>query len=263
MNRKLLGGVLALPVLLLVPRVASAAAITLFDANLVTPPGWYDGTGNPNGGFTVTVDNGIELGLRAKYRQNPAVINTSNNVYSVVPGPETPATNGGSPGVPSDAAWNYEFSINLQPGGADGNSGQFLAAIAGNSFITIQDLTAGTTSGPVSLFSAFAFDDSLFGPSGKQAETAPEFATDWGAQNSENPVFGNFGIPFSFNADDYYRISLSVGTSAGVLGTDSIDVSVGGATAPTVPEPATLVLLGTAMLGLSIVGRRHWMSQRN
>jgi hypothetical protein len=258
-SRKMLCGVLGATVLLLAPRHASAAAITIFDANLVTPPGWYDGTGNPNGGFTVTVNNGVELGLRAKYRQNANVIDTPTNVYSVVAGPQTAATSGGAASA-THAAWNYEFSINLQPGGADGSSGLTLSAISGNSFITIQDLTAGTTSGPISLFGTFAGDDSFFGPSGKQAETAGEFATDWGAQNSENPVFGNFVIPFNENAADYYRISLAVGTSAGLLDSGSIDVSVAGATATT-PEPTSLVLFGSVFLGLAMFGRRHWMGR--
>src|SRR5579862_6463138 len=93
---------------------AQAAPVTLYDASLTAPPGWYDGSGNPNGGFTIVDDNGIELGLRAKYRQNPNVIDTPNNVYSVVLGAETAATSGG-PSNPSDAAWNYEFSVNLNP----------------------------------------------------------------------------------------------------------------------------------------------------
>jgi len=46
---------------------------TVFDGSLASPsaaafPGWYNGTGNPNGGFTIDLENGIELGLRVKLR---------------------------------------------------------------------------------------------------------------------------------------------------------------------------------------------------
>ena len=82
------------------------AANVSYDANLASPPGWYNGTGNPNGGFTIDNENGVEVGLRAKLRQNPGVINSPSNVYLVPAGPQT--------GSPTHAAWNYEFSINLQ-----------------------------------------------------------------------------------------------------------------------------------------------------
>ncbi|MGC4083726.1 MAG: hypothetical protein QM736_16850 [Vicinamibacterales bacterium] len=72
-------------------------------------PGRDNGTGNPQGGFTVVTDNGIEIGLRAKHRQDPNVIHTSTNVYDVQPGSQDGI-------VTNRAWWNYEWSIDLQPG---------------------------------------------------------------------------------------------------------------------------------------------------
>src|SRR4051812_6020529 len=91
---------------------AVAHATTPDDASLVAP-GFYNGSGNPNGGFTISNDNGIEVGLRAKYRNNANVIHSATDTYYVVPGSQTNATSGiaGPTGVaPTRAAWNYDFS---------------------------------------------------------------------------------------------------------------------------------------------------------
>jgi hypothetical protein len=51
---------------------ASAGAVTTFDTSLALPAtgaplGWYNGTGNPQGGFTVVTDNVLCKEARTKF----------------------------------------------------------------------------------------------------------------------------------------------------------------------------------------------------
>jgi hypothetical protein len=256
-------GGLTAAVLLLGVAVASADASTItYDTVLASPsanpsdPGWYNGSGNPQGGFTVVTDNGIEVGLRAKHRQDPNVIHTPDNVYQVVAGPQSGT-------VTNRAWWNYEWSIDLQPAAA---GDLVLSDFLQYSTMTIQDLTVGA-SATVSL--PYWSDNSYWGPTGKQDGNAGNndgadlLATSWGVQNSESPSFGDFpllnspGYAFNMFNEDYYRITLDVKNSTGtVLASNSIDVRVGDAPAP-VPEPTTMVLLGTGILGAGARYRRR------
>ena len=213
---------------------SGAMADITYDASLATPPGWYNGTSpNPNGGFTVdTESNGIEVGLRAKLRQNPNVINSSTNVYQVPAGSE--------PGVPARAAWNYEFSINL------GKSGYTLAGIQ-DSTLTIQDITTNGTAQTVNLLTYWTDNTGYNG----STTDAKALLTDIGAQNSENPTFGDFPLHGSYNefAPDTYRFTLLVkddNNGDAVLATDSIDVTVA-------PLPSSLWAGIALMGGLGIV----------
>lgn len=215
-------------------------ASTSFDANLASPsgsvfPGWYNGTGNPNGGFTIDLENGIELGLRAKLRQDPNVIDTPTDIYDVPYGPQLSS--------PSHAAWNYEFSIDLEPGGVGSLT---LGDI--NASLTITDLTTSATAtiDPLTYFN----DDTGFGPSNKEK---PQQTTDWGAQNSENPAFASFPLASDYNeaAARTYLITLTVTNATGdtTLAADSIMVEV------VTPEPATFGLIGIAMLAFGLARR--------
>jgi hypothetical protein len=225
--------------------VSAANAAITYEANLVSPNnsgeiGWYDGTGNPNGGFTVDTENGIELGLRAKLRQSPNVINTPTDVYTVPAGLQV--------GSPTHAAWNYEFSIDLAPLGV--SSGLNLGDIAGFTTLTITDVTTGTTN-TVNPLNYWA-DDSGFGPT----VTTPESTGQWGAQNSENPLFSDFpldSMSYSFNpyAEHTYEFELNVANPAGggLLASDTIFVNV--------PEPTSIAMLGIGALTLLRRSRRR------
>ncbi len=227
-------------------------AATVYDASLASPtssadPGWYDGSGNPNGGFTVVNNGGIELGLRAKYRQNPAVIDSPTSTYNVVTGAETAVTSGG-PSAANRAAWNYEFSIDLQPSGvglltlADISAALTITDIGGNT-VTINPLT-------------YWGDDSGWGSAGK---TTPESAGQWGVQQSENPNFGDFPLAsfYDMNANNTYTFQLDVFRGANqnadsLLASDNMTVVVG--TGSPTPLPAS-VWSGISMLvGLGAYG---------
>jgi hypothetical protein len=226
----------------------AANANTLFDTSLVSPnasnsatPGVYFGSGNPNGGFTVDFENGIEIGMRAIGRQSPTVINTPTDVYGVAPGFQ--------PGQAPLASWDFEFSIDLKPYMAVGsNSGLDLNQIT--ALLTVTDIYSGTS---------FSFDpltalpdDAGYGPSGvTTGKTVPQHlneATEWGAQNAENPAF----FPgYNVFAQSSYRFDLTISQGSTLLASDEIMVNVG------VPEPGTMMLLGSSLLGLGRLLRRR------
>ncbi len=240
----------ALTLLAFVP-AATASSIS-YEAFLVAPcsacvnPGFYNGSGNPNGGFTIVNDNGIENALRVKERQNPAVIHTPDGVYSVPFGAQTNVTSGGNGANPARVNWGIDFSIDLQPSGVGTLT---LADIQNYSFITVQDLTTNSTI----TYSPFTIpDDTTWGAAGKgAANTAAGIAAgNWGAQNTLNCAFaGECPADFDMNAADYYRVTMTIGTAAGVLSTNSIDIDV-------VPEPTSMLLLGTGLVGLVRAARR-------
>lgn len=240
-----------LSAVVLTASMVNFAGATSFDVNLASPsgnpadPGWYNGTGNPNGGFTVVNQNGIEVGLRAKLRQSPNVIDSPTSLYNVPAGTQI--------GSPTRAAWNYEFSIDLRPGGVGTLT---LADIVQYTTLKITDVTTGATStiNPLVYFP----DNSTWGSAGKSSTPT---LSDWGAQNSGNPKFASFPLVGSYdvNAADLYTFQLDVNwlapngsraTPISLLASDTISVQV----AP-VPLPAAvwsgaslLVLVGAMKL---------------
>ena len=152
----------------------TANAVTTFDAALLDPPGVYYGTGNPNSGFTVDTENGIELGLGTQMRFGAAVAPSpiTGNIY-YVPAGYYPST--------TDALWNFRYSVNLQ------TSGSTLSTITPT--ITISDLF----NAPVS------FNPLAFGPA---------TYLNVGFQDSQNIGFsGGYYNPL---LNDTYTITLSV-----------------------------------------------------
>jgi hypothetical protein len=223
---------------------AGAQAATLFDQNLASP-GWFDGSGNPNGGFTVTTNNGITSAQRVKLRQDPLVIHSSNGVYDVPTGPQ--------PTSPSHAAWNYEFNIGCDSGSCPGGN---LTALLGFSTMTVTDLTSGHTN-TVSMLNWL--DDATWNG---MAKSNLLDTTSFIAQNSENPIFGDFPLAafYDENAPDVYRFTIDVKDGAGqILDTNTVWANASGVSfMPGVPEPATwaMMLIGFGAIGCTMRAKR-------
>jgi hypothetical protein len=222
----------------------TAHATVVYDTTLASPnssaattgspnPSWYDGAGTPQGAFTVNTASGVELGLRAKLRGSPTVYHSADGTYVFSTG-----TSGGV------AWWNYEFSIDLRPGGV----GSLVLASLAAASLTVTDNGTGASIS-VNPLTAWG-DDSGYGATAGNTSTAkhsPEQALDWGAQNSENPSFGN--PAFNPWIADSYTFVLSVTLPGNVTVSDTMIVQ-------TVPEPMTLALLGAGCAGLLVVRRR-------
>lgn len=229
---------------------AGAQAATVFDQNLASP-GWFAGSGNPNGGFTVNIDNGITIAQRVKLRQDPNVIHSSNGVYDVPTGPQTSPVDL----HPPHAAWNYEFDIGCNSGTCPGGS---LLALLGTSTMTVTDITTGHSN----IVSMLTWTDD-FAWNGSAVSTIFD-STAYIAQNSENPIFADFPLAafYNENSPDIYRFTLNVKDVTGnVLDTNTVWANASGFSfAPGVPEPATwaMMLLGFGAIGgLMRVRRRR------
>jgi hypothetical protein len=233
--------------------IAAASVVALagvgVNADTLSPPHWINGSGNPQDNFTVRTNTseGIELGLRAKYRYNPATITPTGTTptYTVVAGPQTNQTSGGN-GTSTRTAWNYEYSINLNPTG-ETSGFKTLSEIFAN--LTVTDPNGHSATVDV-LDASYTTDNTGYGFASDGI--TPERHTvaldsDWLAQNSENPSFVNFPVAsfFNQNTTGTSTFTLEVGNTANhvVLATDTIKVDV-------VPTP----LPSTALAGLGLLG---------
>jgi PEP-CTERM motif len=222
--------------------IPSAKAGVIFNTSLVSPglgsPGFYNGTGNVSTNFAVDTEGNLELGLSVVTRGVAPPINPgASNVYKVLTSPVT---------IPPRATWNFKFSVDTQAGGGADFLGNFLYTL------TITDLSSGLT-GPILALSdpvRGIGDNSGFGALGKTAGVT--VATQWGAQNSENIGFAGFLTGFNSTGHDLYRITLSARTQTG-----SPAASVSVFADATTPEPGTMVLIVTALIGIAALARRR------
>jgi hypothetical protein len=237
--------------------LALGASAETFDSGLASPdttavnnttnPSWYNGSGQPQGGFTVDSENGIEIGLRAVIRQGPQ-IDSSTNTYFVPSGPES-TSNGSLANNATRAAWNYDFSIDLQPNGVGTLDFNDITAL-----LTVTDLTTSQSGSVDPLSVAFAGDTVGFGnPAGTtSSHDGSATGSDYSAENSQNPIFSNFPVAgYNFGNGDEYQFNLQItdNSTSQVLASDTIDVVV-------TPEPSTFILLGGGCLALFLFRRR-------
>ena len=223
-------GPLALTALVMMFAPSGQADVVTFDTSLVSPPGFYNGTGNANSNFTVDTAAHLELGLSIIQRYvGPIDPGAGSNIYTVTPSATTLAT------------WDFAFSVNTQAGGGSDVLTSDLYSL------TVQDITASQTApafDPVRLIP----DDSGYGSSGKTAGVT--LATEWGAQNDENLGFTGFFTGFNANNPDLYKITLSA--SQGNVQIGSVSVY---ANAQATPEPKYLSLMGLGMFALVLIAR--------
>jgi hypothetical protein len=217
---KLIIGVIAISV------VTTAAQANTVAYNAALAAGYYNGTGNPNVGFTTdTTASGIQLGLGVNLRFVGPVLPTSTNNYTVPLGTSAFAPAGA-------AIWDFEYSVDFGSSGLTENN-------------TDANLTVLNTSNGQSL----TFDPSFF--------LLGDATNGNGYQNAENLGFSFVGIlapSFGFDptAVDEYIVTLSL---ADVTGAPLASVTENINAAAT-PLPASLPLLATGLGGLGLLGWR-------
>jgi hypothetical protein len=214
---------------------ASATGMTSYNDTLASP-GFYAGSGNPQTGFTVYTNNGVEIGLGVHYRHGANVLPspTTGSVYTV--------QDGGQPCYTTTCAlWNFDFSVNLQA--ASGNAGLHLSDIT--SLMTLTKVGGNTVSfDPLS-----AYPDSA-GWNGAKNYAIDYESTDWGFQNSEN--FG-WSLPgFNPYLAGTYNVELSVTQKSTGESLGSVSETINA-----VPSPGTLPLFASGLGIICLVGWRR------
>jgi len=233
---------------------AYADTVAAFNSPLASP-GVYYGNTTYNANWTIITTTGtgndkstLQLGLEAITR-NVAPIVPSANDYTYQPG------TGSSPGL---ATWDFAFSVNT---GTDPLN--FF-----NYTINITDDTTGqqATFNPTLLPDNGQANSSGVVCHGTTSSPCPYNGANDGMQNAENLGFSfissQFAGGFNPNAADRYTISLTA-TPINSL-TDFVDPSVSidvvppVVTPPAVPEPSSLVFLGTGLMTVIGAARRKF-----
>jgi hypothetical protein len=240
--------------------VPAHAALT-YDSSL-TGPGVYYGTGNSGQNSHWVVDTetltgggqGLELGVNTiiRYVAPPvAPVPPNGNIYTVALG-NTPAVSGHQ-----GSLWGFNFS-------AKGFGGLLLSDLVLSMSIT--DYLHGTTVtfDPKSIPDNAGTDGTatVGGGSGcfLNATSACAPATRTGLQNSEALSFTN-GIGSFFDplynslVDNTWLITLTAAVGGTQVAKASEFINAGNGAA--LPEPASMALLGSGVLGLGALGRRR------
>jgi hypothetical protein len=228
---------------------ASGASAALTYGNIVQPPGVIFGSGNVNGNFTINTDNNVEVALRAKNRYAGNTIDGSDGSYNVEGWACGPLPCGGATSA-LRAKWNYEYAVNVRPGGTASSTAQ-LADFIVELMVDI-DPTAGTLFNTLNVLSPTGFVSSYWDGSSRRNGQAPAVG-EFALQGSQNPFFADSGFNF-VPGWGLFDMTLAVyrldANNARVL-MSSVTTQI------QVPEPGSLALAGLALLGAAAAGRRR------
>jgi hypothetical protein len=209
---KLLVGVIAATL------AATAARADTINYDTSLAAGYYNGSGNPNVGFTTDTNNGVQLGLGVNLRFIGPVLPSSTNNYFV------PTGTSGKP--PSGAAtWDFLFSVDF-----------------GSTGLTTTDTTALLTIDNVGAGKSFSFDPSTISDNATNGK---------GYQNAENLGFAFLAsnLLFNPNSPDEYIVTLTLSDSTGQLASVTENINA-------TPLPAALPLFVSGLGGLGFFGWR-------
>lgn len=234
---------------------AWAVGVTTYDVPITA----IFGSGNPNGGWTVNTAGDIQIGLRAKGRNDTIYAGTTPNNAA---GTYTFGTFGGARGP-----FNYEFSINsdtMDPA-VPLSAYEFYFSADG-------DPSAGvsyTTVNPLAHWGDNSFgNNSTANGAGVEPANLADYLAFPGlynlAQNSQNITFGDYpggGYAMPGPTDATYNYELyAVASGAGSGGTRLADVGitviVGRGGAASVPDTGHTVALLFGACGLLVFGRQ-------
>ncbi|RCS45427.1 PEP-CTERM sorting domain-containing protein [Bremerella cremea] len=225
----------------------------------------FFGSGNSNANFTVSQDNGVEIGMRAKVRY-PVPSNDDQSAmlgYDVDKGVYYFAnTDNGS----GRASWNLDWSVNSDFAGTTGN---VLSDFAYNLTFLFDPQTGSTPSpsniNPVSNYyndnsygnnTTTSANDVQPGPLFMGFIPTPEYAVVLNntynvTQNSTNVGFSGVFPGLDVTAAGVYTIIFSVTDCSGLVASNQIQVYSGVEPPAAAPEPTSIAILGMGALGLA------------
>lgn len=248
---------------------ASASAALMYDQDVTSNV--IMGTGIGNGGFTTDRANGLELGLRAKVRHTLAGGGPSNTFNSNGDGTYSFAAGQVAGQSPGTGVWSYEWSINSDwedSTGAVLSDYTYMLSIdkdpsAAVDYFTFDPINGGNPQAGGAVVWDHSFGDNSTAESAGTEVSGADLATAVAnydilkssnnlAQNSQKPhwTFGAFGFIFDPTVDGTYDFALTAfDANGGQAASTSMQVIVGAGA--TIPEPGTIAILMTGLLGLA------------